>query len=110
MQAPSFATIVAALAWWQGHTPPRDATIPPCDVLGDEAYDVMLAVVFRDLVPLDSLVARLGRIDAAIQANQPMVAYCRARGAEDAACRIEAMLLVLSVWATELAAEQEVAA
>ena len=44
----------------------------------------------------------VGRIDAAIQANQPMVAYCRERGAEANAQRIEAMILVLDVWSSEL--------
>ena len=101
---PTFATFVDALRHWEtrDQRPLAAATIPPCDALDDEVYNTFLSVIFRDIVRLDSVVGRLGRIDAAIQANQPMVDYCRERGAEDSAARIEAMTMVLETWAAEI--------
>jgi hypothetical protein len=105
-------TIASALAFakaWRdaGHCiVPREIT-PPCDELGDDVHDAYLAVVFHDLSRLDTITERVCRLQTAIEANLPMIDYCRSRHEEDAAARIERMVNVLRKWADELVGATE---
>lgn len=93
-----------AIKEWEG----RDiaalvsATKPPIDEIGDEVYDVFLAVVFRDAVGSPTVTGRLARIEAAIDANLPMIARLRECGGADQAARIEAMVRVLRRWKIDI--------
>lgn len=75
MTAAPFPNIIEALAHW--HTADRaelrSAIVPPCDALGDEIYDVALAVVFRDVAALPTATERAARIETAIAVNRPQL-------------------------------------
>ena len=97
-------TLSAALAHWRAvdRSPLRRAIVPPCDALGDTTYDVMLAVVFRDIADKDTVTESILRIQVAIDVNIPMVTFCRDRGEPESAARIEAVIAVLEKWSNEL--------
>ena len=90
-----------------GHPISRREVAPPCDRLGDEVYDVFLAVVFRDLIPLDTVTERIVRIQAAIELNQPMLVACRQHREAANEKRIAAMLAVLERWKEQILEHSE---
>jgi len=98
------ALIAALTPYWLGadRSALKAAIVPPCDALGDEVYDVALAVVFRDVAGGASVIARMGRIQQAIDANLPQIEFCRLRGNEPNARRVEAMVKVLENWNREI--------
>jgi hypothetical protein len=101
-----FRSVVDALAHWRTRDtrPLRGEVMPPCDCLGDEIYDVALAVVFRDLANAGSMVECIGRIQITIDSNRPQLAHIKTINREyqpeahEAARRIEKMLAVLERW------------
>lgn len=106
VRSPDLLTALAFARAWRdaGHSLAEKEIVPPCDELGDTTYDVMLAVIFRDLVKLDTLTERIARISAAIEVDLPMIEFCRERKQADAADRIERMVDVLRKWSDELIA------
>lgn len=98
--------VATALRQWRtrDRSPLQRALTPPCDCLGDEIYDVALAVVFRKIAEADSIIERIGIIEITIAANRPQLAHIRSIDREyqpeahDAGDRIERMLDVLEQW------------
>src|ERR1700686_94637 len=66
------ATFREALAYWRSRadrSPLRAATKPPADAIDDEVYDVVLAVVFRELAGIETVSESIGLVQTIIENN-----------------------------------------
>lgn len=99
-------TITDALAFWHGKdlAPLAAAITPPCDVLGDDAYDPALALWFYRLVGKRTTTERLFYIDQARRAQQHTIETLRSTGDHygDHIDRVQRVIDVLDRWSREI--------
>lgn len=109
-------TFRSALLYWRSRkdrSALRRAMCPPVDAIGDEVYDVGLAVVFRELAEISLCGESVGLVQTVIEINRRQVAEAEAHLRRQksvelrqesvlAIGRLHGFLLVLETWKQDL--------